>query len=214
MGSVLHVHAQWVTHSPVPVGAIGQSLEGGLLLNIRKLFMKQPLKRSEQNFVPNLIMLGSVLHVHAQWVTPSPVPGGAIGQCLEGGLLLNIKKLFTKQPLERSEQNFVPNLIMLGSVLHLHAQWVTPSPVPGGAIGQCLEGDLLLNIRKLFTKQPLERSKQNFVTKFNHVGVCTACPCPMGYPQPGPRGRYRSKSEGKCNLRIKKVVHEAFPRNL
>ena len=53
--------------------------------------------------------------------------------------------------------------------MHVHAQWVTPSPVTGGAIGQSLEGGLLLNIRKLFTKQPLERSEQNFVTKFNHV---------------------------------------------
>ena len=47
--------------------------------------------------------------------------------------------------------------------------WVTPSPVPGGAIGQSLEGGLLLNIRKSFLKQALERSKQNFVTKLNHA---------------------------------------------
>ena len=57
----------------------------------------------------------------------------------------------------------------MGSVLHVHAQWVTQSPVPGGAIGQSLEGGLLLNIRKLFTKRPLERSEQNFVTKLNHA---------------------------------------------
>ena len=57
----------------------------------------------------------------------------------------------------------------MGSVLHVHAQWVTPSPVPGGAIGQSLEGSVLSNIRKLFTHQAPERSKQNFVTKFNHV---------------------------------------------
>ena len=56
----------------------------------------------------------------------------------------------------------------MGSVLHVHAQWVTPSPVPGGAIGKSLEGGLLLNMRKLFTKQELERSDQNFVTKLNH----------------------------------------------
>ena len=55
------------------------------------------------------------------------------------------------------------------SVLHVHAQWVIPSPVPGGTIGQCLEVGLLLNIRKFFMKQALERSEQNFVTKFNHV---------------------------------------------
>ena len=54
------------------------------------------------------------------------------------------------------------------SVLHVHAQWGTPSPVPGGAIGQSLKGSVLSNIRKLFTHQALERGEQNFVTKFNH----------------------------------------------
>ena len=52
----------------------------------------------------------------------------------------------------------------LGSVLRVHAHWVTPSLVPGAAIGQSLEGSVLSNIRKLFTHQALERSKQNFVT--------------------------------------------------
>ena len=51
--------------------------------------------------------MGSVLHVHAQWVTPSPVPGGAIGQSMEGGILLNMRKLFMMQAVERGEQNFV-----------------------------------------------------------------------------------------------------------
>ena len=109
---------------------------------------------------------------------PSPVPGGAIGQSLEGGLLLNIRKLFTKQALERSEQNFVTKLIHVPHLawgLHcmympnVHAQWVTPSPVPGAAIGQSLKGSVQSNIRKLFTHQALERSEQNFVTKLNHV---------------------------------------------
>ena len=63
-----------------------------------------------------------------------------------------------------------------------------PSQVPGGSIGQSLEGGLLLNIRKLFMKQALETSEQNFVTKLNHAPhlarVCTTCPCPMGYPKP------------------------------
>ena len=57
----------------------------------------------------------------------------------------------------------------MGSVLHVLAQWVTPSLVPGGTIGQSLEGSVLSNIRKLFTHKALERSKQNFVTKLNHV---------------------------------------------
>ena len=57
----------------------------------------------------------------------------------------------------------------MGSLQHVHVQWVTPSPVPVGAIGQGLEGGLLSNTRKLFTKQALERSEQNFVTKLNHV---------------------------------------------
>ena len=119
-------------------------------------------------------LLGSVLHVHAQWVTPSPVPGGAIGQSLKGSVLSNIRKLFTKQALERSENFFFYKIKSwhtpcVGSVLHVHAQWVTPSPVPGGTIGESLEGGLLPNIRKLFTKQALERSEQNFITKLNHV---------------------------------------------
>ena len=57
----------------------------------------------------------------------------------------------------------------MGSLQHVHVQWVTPSPVPGGAIGQSLKGSVLSNIRKLFTHQALERSKQNFVTKLDHV---------------------------------------------
>ena len=61
----------------------------------------------------------------------------------------------TKQTLERSAQWVT--------------QWASPSPDPGGAIGQGLERGLLLNIRKLFTKQEIERSEQNFVIQFNHV---------------------------------------------
>ena len=57
----------------------------------------------------------------------------------------------------------------MGYLQHVHVQWVTPSPVPGGAIGQSLKESVLSNIRKLFTHQALERSKQNFVTKLNHV---------------------------------------------
>ena len=81
---------------------------------------------------------------------------------------------FTKQALESNRTKFCYKIKScptpcLGSVLHVHAQWVTPTRVPGGAIGQSLEGGLLLNIRKLFTKQALERSEQNFVTKLNHV---------------------------------------------
>ena len=57
----------------------------------------------------------------------------------------------------------------MGTVLHVHAQWVTPSPVPGGAIGQSLKGSVLSNVRKLLTKQALEISEQNFFTKLNHA---------------------------------------------
>ena len=57
----------------------------------------------------------------------------------------------------------------MGSVLHVHAQWGTPSPVSGGAIGQSMEGGILLNMRKLFMMQAVERGEQNFVTKLNHV---------------------------------------------
>ena len=69
-------------------------------------------------------------------VTPSPLPGGAIGQSLEGSVLSNIGKLFTNQGLERSEQNFVTKFNhtpCLGSVLHVHAQWVTRSAGPRGS---------------------------------------------------------------------------------
>ena len=74
----------------------------------------------------------------------------------------------------------------MGSLQHVHVQWVTPSPVPGGAIGQSLKGSVLSNIRKLFTHQALERSKQNFVTKFNYVthlawGLCCMS-MPIGLP--------------------------------
>ena len=80
----------------------------------------------------------------------------------------------TNLALEINEQNFCYTMKScptrcLGFVLHVHAQWVTPSPVLGGTIGQSLEGGLLLNIRKFIRKQGLERSEQNFVTKLNHV---------------------------------------------
>ena len=45
------------------------------------------------------------------------------------------------------------------------------------------------------------------------LGICTTCPCPMGYPKPSPRGRYRSKSEGKCTLEYYHVCHQVGPRN-
>ena len=57
-------------------------------------------------------------------------------------------------------------------------------------------------------KQALERSEQNFVTKIKPhtlLGVCTTCPCQMGYPKPSPKGHYRSKSEGRLLLNIKKL---------
>ena len=74
---------------------------------------KLALERSEQNFVTKFnhvthLAWESELHVHAQMVTPSLVPGCAIGQSLKGSVLLNIRKLFSKQPLERNEENFVP----------------------------------------------------------------------------------------------------------
>ena len=80
----------------------------------------------------------------------------------------------------------------MGSLQHVHVQWVTPSQVPAGAIGQSLERGLLLNIRKLFTKQALERSEQNYVTKLNHVPhlawglYCMSMP--NGLPPAGSQG--------------------------
>ena len=183
MGSVLHVHSVWVTPSLVTEGPIGKGLKESVLLNIRKLFRKQPLERSEEKFCYKIKscptpQLGSVLHVHVQWVTPSPIPGGPIGKRLEGSVLLNIRKLFRKQLLERSEQKFCYKIKscptpQLGSVQHVHVQWVTPIPVPGGPIGKRLEGSVLLNIRKLFRKQLLERSEQKFCYKIK------SCPTPQ-----------------------------------
>ena len=115
MGSVLHVHAQWVKPSPVPGVAIGQGLERSVLSNIGKLFTNQGLERSEQNFVTKFN------HVtHLAWglyymsmpngLPPARSQGGAIGQSLEGSVLPNIRKFFTNQALEISEQNFVTKL--------------------------------------------------------------------------------------------------------
>ena len=118
--------------------------------------------------------LGSVLHVHAQWVTPSPVPAGAIGQSLKGSVLSNIRKLFTHQALERSKQNFVTKFncvphLAWGLYCMSMPNGVPPARSQGGAIGQSLKGSVLSNIRKLFMNQALEISELNFVTKLNHV---------------------------------------------
>ena len=98
MGSLQHVHVQWVTPSPVPGGAIGQSLEGGILLNIRKVVHEAGPRKERTKFCYKMKScptpcVVSVLHAHAQWVTQSPVPGGAIAQCLEGGSPLNIRNV-------------------------------------------------------------------------------------------------------------------------
>ena len=77
----------------------------------------------------------------------------------------------------------------MGSVLHVHAQWVTPSPVPGGAIGQSMEGSILLNMRKLFMMQAVERGEQNFVTKLNHVPHVACCLYWMSMPNELPPAR-------------------------
>ena len=100
----------------------------------------------------------------------------------------------TKQSLERSEQSFVTNF---NHVTHLAwglyyismPHWLGVSPVPGGARGQSLEGGLLLRIRKLFTKQALERSEQNFVTKFNHVTHLALGPYNMSMPNGLPQAQ-------------------------
>ena len=55
----------------------------------------------------------------------------------------------------------------MGSLQHVHVQWVTPSLVPGGAIGQSLVGCLQQNITMFVTKLVLEINEQNFVTKLN-----------------------------------------------
>ena len=100
--------------------------------------------------------------------------GGTIGQSLKGSVLSNIRKLFTNQALEISEQNFVTKLnhvphLAWGLYCMSMPNGLNPARIPGGAIGQSLEGSVLSNIRKLFTHQAPERSKQNSVTKFNHV---------------------------------------------
>ena len=69
-------------------------------------------------------------------------------------------------------------------------------------------------MRKLFTKQALERSEQNFVTKLNHaphlIWGLYCMSMPNGFPQPGPRGHYRSKSGGRYTIEYEKVVHDGL----
>ena len=140
--------------------------------------MKQTLERSEQNFVTKLnhaphIAWGLYYMSMSNGLPQAQSQGGAIGQSLEGGLLLNIRKLFTKQPLERNEKILLQNKIMphtlLGVCTACPCPIGYPQPVPGGTIVQSQNGSVLLNIRKLFTKQALEMSEQDFVTKFNHA---------------------------------------------
>ena len=75
-----------------------------------------------------------------------------------------------------------------GSVLHVYAQWVTPSPVPAGIAGQSLKGRLLWNITKLVRNQATERCEINLIIPTTWYRDCTTCPCPMSYPSPVSRG--------------------------
>ena len=76
----------------------------------------------------------------------------------------------TKLALEISEQNFVTKLNHVTDLAWgLYCMSMPNGVPPGGAIGQSLKRSVLSNIRKVFTHQGLERSEQNFVTKFNHV---------------------------------------------
>ena len=122
-------------------------------MNIGKLFTKQPLERSEQNFVTKFYhaphLAWDLYYMSMSNGLPQAQSQGVLkAKSLEGGLLLNIRELFTKQPLERSEKKFgykikscpTPCLV---SVLHVHAQRVTPIPVPGGTVGQSLKGSVL-----------------------------------------------------------------------
>ena len=179
------------------------------------MFTKQALKRSEQNFVTKLnhdqhLNWGLYYMSMPNGLPPARSQGGAIGQSLKGSVLSNIRKLFTNQALEISEQNFVTKLnhdqhLNWGLYYMSMPNGLPPAWSQGGAIGQSLKGSVLSNIRKLFTNQALEISEQNFVTKLNHVPhLAWGMYCmsnPMGYRQPGPRGRYRSKSEGKCTIK-------------
>ena len=76
---------------PGPRGAIGQSLKGSVLSNIRKLFTKQALEISEKNFVTKLNHVTDHAWGLYCMCMPSPVPGGSISQSPEGGILLNIE---------------------------------------------------------------------------------------------------------------------------
>ena len=59
----------------------------------------------------------------------------------------------------------------------------------------------------LINTMAVEMSKQNFVTKFNHVstllGVCTTFPCVMSYSSPVPGGAIGQSLNG----------HQAGPEN-
>ena len=66
----------------------------------------------------------------------------------------------TKLALEFSEQNFVTKLnhdqhLNWGLYCMSMSNRLPQARSQGGAIDQCLEGGLLLNVRKLFTKQAL-----------------------------------------------------------
>ena len=72
--------------------------------------------------------------------------------------------------MEMRVQNFVTKFNHVTHLARGFYYMFMPNGLPqaqsqGGDIGQSLEGCLLLNIRKLFTKQALERSEKKFVTK-------------------------------------------------
>ena len=52
---------------------------------------------------------------------------------------------------------------------------------------------------------------QNQIMSHTLLGVCAACPCLKGYPQPGPRGHNRSKSGGGLLSNIRKLFTKQAP---
>ena len=66
-----------------------------------------------------------------------------------------------------------------------------------------MEGGILLNMRKLFMMQAVERGEQNFVTKLNHVPHVACCLYWMSMPNELPPAR----SQGALYVKVWREVY-------
>ena len=109
------------------------------------------------------------------WVTIGPETGWVCYKSKsEGMFTINYDQVDQKSGPTKERTKFCyKTIIIQHTLLGVFATCTCPidypSPVPGGAIGQSLVECLLQNITMFVTKLALERSEQNFVTKFKHV---------------------------------------------